>query len=631
MINQRIAEQQQIQPGIFSVAGEGTDYGMRQRMMEDMSGYEQFMVGAGREMSQLGTGFNQLLTNIFGTPAEAEAYRQMIAEENRLYERARPEGIATSTGEVAGMMAPGLLAGPLGPSASVGGRLGTAVVTGGIEGALQPTESPEFAKEKLIQTSLGALIGGGFQGIFEGIGAGGRKLASSFASSKEGAAEVVEAAKEHGIFVGMADLSDSSIMKLIDKGATFTPLTGTRQSKLRQLTQGLEAARNLTSSMIINGNYDQALGTSIQNSLAAHKAMLKDASDKFYDRVFDPIQAAGKIDAQINPVNTNQVLQNIGEEPLGPLMLDVKRVPGAPDYQPDLIKVMRSSREIAQRNLERGTVAGKDESAIRQAIEEAARKDIHAHLRGIGGQQLVDQFEGAQRNYAQGLATYNKRFSDIDSAINTDDYDSIYQKYIRGVEKNNTSKPQILFDHLTPEGQEAVRYQILDEAIDRATSGKGTFDPGAFTKAIAGNQGAVDVFFKDENKRLLTGLTKVYKHIDRAKEAELESVWTQIASNPVLYGPLFGGIGIGFGPGAAAAALGGGASAGGLAKLFLATDTGRDLLLKASQAPPGGRVFTERLSRAIPTAMEAFAAQYATELREKQIQQQSLFPEGGGA
>ena len=173
--------------------------------------------------------------------------------------------------------------------------------------------------------------------------------------------------------------------------------------------------------------------------------------------------------------------------------------------------------------------------------------------------------------------------------------DEIYNQFVR----RGKDRAEYFYKGLDPKGQAAVRYGMVEEAIEKAHSGPDSeiFSPQRFATSLKKIQEAHGVFFKGTPQWEINGITKLMEHAKRAG---------QYAENPPtgLRGTIVGSIAhrrFSTSPWVAIGAL---TSSQGL-RMLLMTKPGRNFLLAASDMQPGSSALQKRLDAFLKTSPDA--------------------------
>ena len=150
-------------------------------------------------------------------------------------------------------------------------------------------------------------------------------------------------------------------------------------------------------------------------------------------------------------------------------------------------------------------------------------------------------------------------------------------------------KASNFYKNLDPKGQAALRYQMAQNAIDKAWNpNKEVFSPARFAQEFERMSAPYGNVFRGADKAQMDGFVKLMRHVERAG---------QYAENPPTGNRLVGvAFGLGAGVNPTLAAQGAGVSA--IAKMLFTTDAGKRILLAAKDVPPNSPQMANLLMQA---------------------------------
>ena len=214
---------------------------------------------------------------------------------------------------------------------------------------------------------------------------------------------------------------------------------------------------------------------------------------------------------------------------------------------------------------------GKKGAAALQEVKGALDADMAAHAKQTGGDAYA-AWRNADQYYRTNIVPFKEAgFKDLAKTAEP-------EKIWRYLLANNTESRAVrMYNGLNKQGRAAVKYGLVLDARDAATTPQGTFSPAKFAQYIEKHDNAVNTFFRGADRKDIDGFVNLMRHVERAG---------QYAENPPtgnrLIPLLFGATAVAE-PTTAAAAAGAGLAVRGLFQ----TQTGRDLLLSASRIKPG--------------------------------------------
>ena len=225
---------------------------------------------------------------------------------------------------------------------------------------------------------------------------------------------------------------------------------------------------------------------------------------------------------------------------------------------------------------------GKSTSGLTQ-IRTAIDDDILDFAQSSGNTKLLSELKRANALYGQLQGGKDKAFA---SSLRSDKPDEIFNQFMK-VGKGD--KAANFYKNLDPKGQAALRYQMAQNALDKATNeSTGSFSPAKFALEFERMSAPYGNIFKGADKAQMDGFVKLMRHVERAG---------QYMENPPtgnrLVGVLMGGAAV-MEPTAMA-------TTGGIAgtlKLLFTTEAGKRILLAARDVPPNSPQMANLLMQA---------------------------------
>lgn len=175
-------------------------------------------------------------------------------------------------------------------------------------------------------------------------------------------------------------------------------------------------------------------------------------------------------------------------------------------------------------------------------------------------------YKGWQQSKAKGLA----------QSLRSNEPDKVYDAFIKAGSGNKAAN---FYRNLDPKGQAALRYEMANRALEKATSATKdeAFSPAKFAGEFERMNKPFSNIFQGEDKAQMAGFVKLMRHIDRAGQYA-ENPATGNRAIPYLIG------GAAFTNPATAAKAWLGATG---VKALLTTKAGQRILLAANDSPPG--------------------------------------------
>lgn len=469
--------------------------------------------------------------------------------------------------------------------------LGKMALQGAAYGELQPvTQGDNFGEQKLEQAALGAAggVGGGVLGekVISPLVSkvGGKVAAVAQGRMTPLAQELQDLSNKYGVRLSVGDITQGPFAKKAETAMESVPVVGMAGFREAQQKEAAAAAQKLLEQHGIPGDAATTIQQGLKNNLAKGKA----AAAQAYDQVG---QLAGD-----KPVLLNETIDKINKA------LQSEESAVAPDT--GLINILNSAKQRLQSpevdtsfqgirkfrsdlggkiaDYYKGTNAATGSQGVQvlKGIKDAVENDLNKFAE-TNGPEIAQAAKKADSIYKNQVVPYKDAV--IAKAVKSSEPDQIY-KAIIGAGKDRAQK---FYDTLDPDGQAAVRSQMVKNAFDGAQNPNGTFSPAKFAQALEKIKDQTGVFFKGQDKWELDGITKLMRHAERAG---------QFAENPPTGNrllPLLMGGGAALHPEAGGVAA---ASALGLKTLFT-TNAGKRLLLAASDAQPGSKAMDNVLTK----------------------------------
>lgn len=143
----------------------------------------------------------------------------------------------------------------------------------------------------------------------------------------------------------------------------------------------------------------------------------------------------------------------------------------------------------------------------RQAVDD----DIADFALNSGNAGIKKAYQRADKFYKSAMQRSDKA---IANAMKNNKPDEIYNAFVKtgkGDRANN------FYQALDPKGQAALRYQMADEAINKATNeSTGNFSPAKFAGEFERMAEPYGNIFKGDDKKQMDGLVKLMRHVERA-------------------------------------------------------------------------------------------------------------------
>ena len=478
----------------------------------------------------------------------------------------------------------------IGENAALGGLIGT-------------TGVHENNTERLKSMRNGA-IGGAVGGVV------GKKLGDGVAKvvniknnrMKEGVQEVADLAKKHGVRTTAGDLSRNPIIQKTEVVMEQVPFVGTSGVRKAQHDQVKVAAEKVIDQLktklddvdfksidkiqaaasagdknairimgIVNGAGDDT-GKILQAAAEVKNWRGQRVASQMYEQVG---RLAGS--GTVAPNKTVQTIDNViaadskvtpNKELLGEINSIRKNL-----LDPNIntnFKEMRAAQSRLGELVDEWGRQGKSTSGLTQ-IRTAIDDDILDFAQSSGNTKLLSELKRANSLYGQLQSGKDKAFA---ASLRSDKPDEIFNQFMKVGKGDKASN---FYRNLDPKGQAALRYQMAENALSKATNeSTGNFSPAKFALEFERMNAPYSKVFNGADKAQMDGFVKLMRHVERAG---------QYMENPPTgnraVGVLMGGAAV---VNPAIALKIGGLSA--VAKVLFTTESGKRILLAAKDLPP---------------------------------------------
>lgn len=473
----------------------------------------------------------------------------------------------------------------------------TGAKLGALAGALTPVEDPQadFWRSKAFQVGGGAagggLLGGAAPVVTEKIIS---PLVNKATNVVQGnmaplAAELEALGKKYGVRLSYGDITGGPFAKKAETALESVPVVGMAGFREAQQKEAQTAAQGLSQSLKerlqASAGTDDWIGT-LQKSLKDKFTAVRTTKNALYQDVADAAgtktlglpktldaleeaakqnQASGLPDSGIQgTIDTLKQRLYQGRDSAGKVL---------PTEADTTFTGMQKTRSDLGDQITKLTRAG-DAKGVRilQGVKDAVNQDMQDFATKSGDPTLMNAWKKADSYYKNSYVPLKDKA--IQNAMGSATPDEIYANFIKSGKGDRASN---FYNALDPKGQDAVRYGMVNNALEKATNPNGTFSPAKFAGSLENMDAPASAIFKGQGKIELNGFVKLMRHVERAG---------QYAENPPtgnrLVPLLLGGETVMHPQGAAVTA----ASALGLKTLFTSA-AGKRLLLAASDAEPG--------------------------------------------
>ena len=478
--------------------------------------------------------------------------------------------------------------------------LGENAALGGLIGA---TGVHENNTERLKSMRNGA-IGGAVGGVV------GKKLGDGVAKVVNiknnrmvpGAKEIDDLGKQFNVKTTVGDVGKNPLIQKSEVAMESIPLVGTSKFRQTQQAQVKDAATKVLDGLktklddvdykaipkiqaaanagdvnaarimkVVNGAGDDT-GKILQAAAEIKNWRGKRVASQMYDRVQNlagdgaiaPNKTVQKIDdiiAKDSKVTPNKALQKE--------LLDIRKKLVDMNIKKDF-KEMRATQSNLGKTIKKWGIAGEDTTALTE-VKTVINDDLLDFAQSSGNTKLLGELKRANALYKQLQDGKDKAFA---NALRSAEPDQIFDQFMKA---GKGDKAANFYQNLDPKGRAALRYQMAENAFDKAWDpNKEVFSPAKFAQEFERMSAPYGNIFKGADKAQMDGFVKLMRHVERAG---------QYAENPPTGNRLVGiAFGLGAGVNPTLAAQGAGVSA--IAKVLFTTEAGKRILLAAKDVPP---------------------------------------------
>lgn len=569
------------------------------------SGMDKIFSGVSQGAEYAADGIRGGINRLLGTNLDTDRYEKYTAykaDERKSYNDARSSsGKGLNVGEFAGEMA---AFGPLGLTGGVGKTaLSTAAKSGALGALLGGVQFAENADKRKSNMQSGAIGGAAGGVIAKKIGDGVTRVVNAKKGNyRDGVKEIIEQGEKHGVRTSVGDVGRNPHVQKTEVAMEQIPIVGTSKFRQTQHDQAKTAANKVVDTLktklddvdfksipkieasasagdknairilgVVNGAGDDT-GKILQAAAEIKNWRGQRVASQMYDRVQKlagdgamapnkTVQAIDSIIAKDSKVMPNTELQKE--------LLDIRKTLGDMNIKKDFGE-MRSVQSRLGEVVDEWGRQGKSTSGLTQ-IRTAIDDDIIDFAQSSGNTKLFTELKRANSLYKQLQSGKDKAFAKAASSAEPDQVFASFMKVGKGDKAAN------FYKNLDQKGQAALRYQMAQNALDKATNeSTGSFSPAKFALEFERMSAPYSNIFKGSDKAQMDGFVKLMRHVERAG---------QYAENPPtgnrLVGVLMGGAAV-MEPTAMAAT---GGIAGSL-KLLFTTETGKRILLASKDLPP---------------------------------------------
>lgn len=588
------------------------------------AGMDDIFSGVAQGAEYVADGIRGATNKALGTNLDTnryEKYTKYKADEKKTYEQARKEsGAGMNVGRFIGQT---VATAPLaGLSKSYGatklvslpgiGITAQNAAVGGAIGGVGFAENAEQRKQNIKSGAIGGAVGGV---VAKKIGDGVTKAINVKQGRLTPAAqEVDELGKQFNVKTTVGDIGRNPLVQKTEVTMESIPLVGTSKFRQNQQTQVKDAAVKVVDALktklddvdykaiskirvaaitgdknanrimgIVNGAGDDT-GKILQAAAEIKNWRGQRISSQMFDRVSklagSGTVAPNKTVQAIDDVIANDSRVTPNRELLGEINSIRKNL-----LDPNINTNFREMRAVQSRLgelVDEWGRQGRSTSGLTK-IRTAIDDDIIDFAQSSGNTKLFGELKRANALYGQLQSGKDKAFA---ASLRSDKPDEIFSQFMKVGKGDKASN---FYKNLDPKGQAALRYQMAENAFEKAWDpNKEIFSPAKFAQEFERMNAPYSNIFKGSDKAQMDGFVKLMRHVERAG---------QYAENPptgnrvIPY--LLGGAAV-MEPTAIATT----GALSGTMKMLFTTEAGKRILLAAKDLPPGSAGLTNLFNSA---------------------------------
>lgn len=567
--------------------------------------------GASKAADAVSSGIN----NVFDTNLDTGSYgrvtkqRKEISDWHNLKRQANNQGFDAGrlAGQVAGTAPIALTGG--GSLAQIAGR---GAITGGAIGAAS------FAKdsnERSNNTAMGG-VGGAAGGVLgKMVAAGIAKGVNAYKGNlQSGAKELIQQGEKHSVRTSVGDVGKGPFVQRAEVQMEQIPLVGMAGFRDAQQKESAKAANAVVEALrkkmsttdykslekiqkaATNGDKNAIRIMGVVKNAGEDSSKVLQASaeiknwrgSKLASDLYDRVGViAGN--SKVNPTKTVQAIDDVVSKdskvaPNKELINEISSIRNKlndPNINTNFSELRAARSRLGELVSEWGR-QGKSTGGLTK-IRSAIDEDIKNFALNSGKNNLISEYKRADTFYKQLQSGKDKALANSMSSAEPDQIFKTFIQFGKGDKASN------FYKNLDPKGQSALRFEMANQALKKATNeNKEVFSPAKFALEFERLNEPYSKVFSGADKVEMDGFVKLMRHVERAG---------QYAENPPTgnraVGVLIGGTAIANAPLAIKAA---GASA--LAKALFTTNAGKRILLAAKYAPPNSPLLTNLIEQA---------------------------------
>lgn len=500
-------------------------------------------------------------------------------------------------------------------------RAGQQGLVGAVIGGARYAENADERGKNVLGSAIGSAVGqAGGEYVARGLGKAGTKLVNA----KRGNLapeyrEIDELGKQFDVRTSVGDIKGGGVIKNTETHLERIPIVGMGKFRESQNAQAVAATgkitgklkrvmsdtdykaipairaaaqagdRNAARILDVVHNAGDDTGRVLQASAEVRAFREGNIASKLYDKVDDAVKASGS--DIVTPTKSTAALDEALQKQAASLAPDdvlTKELSAISERinDPDISKSFANMRLLRS---QLGGLADKYGSPVNGNkaaakvfgdVQQAVDDDIADFALNSGNAAIKKAYQRADKFYKSAMKRSDKA---IANAMDSNKPDEIYKAFVKtgkGDRANN------FYQALDGKGQAAIRYQMAEEAISKATNpSTGNFSPAEFAREFERMSEPFDRVFKGDDKKQMDGLVKLMRHIERAGQyKENPPTGLRLTDVAMVGGAMSNPTGTLQVAGIAA-----------IAKTLLTTRAGKNLLLAANKLPETQQIALDNL------------------------------------
>lgn len=500
---------------------------------------------------------NSGVNKVLGTKLDTTAYDRY----NKEYEQANSatDGLRTQAGRGGGDWIRGgtEIAATLPPYLATGGatlpiRAAQQGLVGAVIGGARYAENADQRGKNVLGSAIGSAAGqAGGELVARGLGKAGTKLINAKRGNiKPEYKEIDDLGKRFDVPTTVGDINRGAFTKRAEVALEQVPVLGTggvREGQNAAAVKATNSASDGLKSKMIAKDYEKLpqiraaaaagdrnaarvlnivetagddVGRTLQASAEVRAFNESKIASRLYDKVDEAVSASGN--NIVTPTKSVAALDESIQKQAASLAPDdvlTKELSAISERinDPNISKSFANMRllrsqlgDLAEKYgspVNGNKAAAKIFGDVRQAVDD----DIADFALNSGNQAIKKAYKRADKFYKDAM---KRSDTAIANAMKNNKPDEIYKAFVKtgkGDRANN------FYQALDGKGQAAIRYQMAEEAISKATNpSTRNFSPAEFARYFEGMEEPFVKIFKGDDKKQMDGLVKLMRHIERA-------------------------------------------------------------------------------------------------------------------